>query len=471
VAQLCGCHICTRIFTLFPLLTGTDGGLSLHSSSYILPSFAILAFVFHGTCFSRLSANLHPSGGYAARVYTRLSSETSFSVISFAHLHTAWVYVYSRTRQALTFQNIELFFCLYAGNWNNPTVCNSSNSRLLGFFSCLPGIWRLLQCFRRYYDTRNVFPHLVNGGKYLATILFYMTLSLYRINKSDTYKAIFIFFGIVNSCYTSVWDVAMDWSLGNPYAKEKYLRDVLGYKTTWPYYVAMVIDPILRFNWIFYAIFAKDVQHSAALSFVVAFSEVLRRGMWAIFRMENEHCTNVGRFRAYRDIPLPYEMPGASDSEITISPSTTPNLSRTSSRQQPEPSPSSAHQTPDVEANVPKPSPASVTSSATPGRSPALHRRRTGRQDGPPMTPLVRAFSVVGNAISQAHAQDFERKRKPDQDADSGKALRPMRTNTTYDDSSDEDEADVHDRDEVERLLEDARRDKSETGNGKQRED
>ena len=103
--------------------------------------------------------------------------------------------------QTYSMGNIELFFCLYAHNWNNPAQCNSNHSRLLGFFSTVPGIWRALQCLRRYYDTRNAFPHLVNFGKYTFTILCYMSLSLYRIDKSMSLKALFIACATVNSIY------------------------------------------------------------------------------------------------------------------------------------------------------------------------------------------------------------------------------------------------------------------------------
>ena len=97
--------------------------------------------------------------------------------------------------------NVEVFFCLYAHRWQDMDQCNSSNSRLLGFLSCLPGIWRALQCIRRYYDTRNVFPHLVNCGKYTCTIMFYMTLSIYRIDRSWSLQALFIAFATINSVY------------------------------------------------------------------------------------------------------------------------------------------------------------------------------------------------------------------------------------------------------------------------------
>ncbi len=74
--------------------------------------------------------------------------------------------------------------------------------------------------------------------------------------------------------------------LGDPYAPHPFLRKTLGYKRVWPYYFAMIIDPVLRFNWVLYAIFADDLQHSALLSFAVALSEVCRRGLWTLFRVE-----------------------------------------------------------------------------------------------------------------------------------------------------------------------------------------
>lgn len=108
--------------------------------------------------------------------------------------------------------HLEMFPCLYARHWMEPAMCNSSHSRLLGFFSTLPGIWRALQCIRRYYDTRNVFPHLVNCGKYGFTILAGMGLSLFRIQRTTEMMALYIVFASINSIYCSIWDVIMDWS-------------------------------------------------------------------------------------------------------------------------------------------------------------------------------------------------------------------------------------------------------------------
>lgn len=97
--------------------------------------------------------------------------------------------------------NIELFFCLYANDWRDPAQCNSNHSRALGFLTTVPALWRFFQCLRRYKDTGNVFPHLVNGGKYSMTILAAVLLSLYRIDRTNTNMALFIFFSVANSIY------------------------------------------------------------------------------------------------------------------------------------------------------------------------------------------------------------------------------------------------------------------------------
>jgi hypothetical protein len=299
--------------------------------------------------------------------------------------------------------NIELFFCLYAQHWSDPVMCNSSHSRLLGFFTTLPGIWRALQCIRRYADTRNAFPHLANCAKYGCTILYYVSLSLFRFNHTPQLKAFFIFAAVLNSTYCSIWDLVMDWSLLDPTADKFLLRQTLAYRNYWIYYAAMIIDPILRFNWIFYAIFANDLQHSTFVSFAVGLSEIIRRGIWIIFRVENEHCTNVGRFRALRDIPLPFEVRDeAADEESGPV----------------EPGTGVIHRIPSISE------PGSTAPSAI-GASPGLARIATGSDRSKPSptvrfrraaehSPLVRGLGRVGSVLHLAHAQDFERRRRPE---------------------------------------------------------
>ena len=208
-----------------------------------------------------------------------------------------------------TFGNIELFFCLYAKGWNNPPRCNSSHSVLLGFLTTVPGIMRALQCVRRYIQTRNAFPHLANCGKYTCTILSYMSLSLFRRYEGWELLVVFTVFSTINSVYCSIWDIIMDFSFGDWSAKWPMIRKQMLFGHVWWYYGVLILDPILRFNWIFYVIYAQQTQHSSKISFCVALSEVIRRGIWALFRVENEQCANNRHLIAARAPPIPYSAP------------------------------------------------------------------------------------------------------------------------------------------------------------------
>ena len=132
-------------------------------------------------------------------------------------------------------------------------------------------------------------------------------LSTYRVYENDVTQALFITCATINSIYCIFWDIKIDWSLGS--VSSGFLREDLAFKEhKWMYWVAMVEDVLLRCNWIAYVVFSKYPQHSSAISFFVALSEVFRRGVWMIFRVENEHWGNVRLTQAYRDPPLPFKV-------------------------------------------------------------------------------------------------------------------------------------------------------------------
>lgn len=214
--------------------------------------------------------------------------------------------------------NLAFFFCVYGVEWKHflgggtppsASSCGSGHSRAMGFLSALPSIWRFMQCVRRYMDSGDTFPHLANMLKYAISAIYYCLLSVWRIDRDPSGRAAFIVFACLNSIFSSAWDIVMDWSLGQFQSKHFLLRDELFYKEPLYYYTAMVVDVILRFQWVFYAFFSNQIQQLAATSFCVALAELLRRFIWMFFRMENEHCTNVTLFRASRDSPLPYRLP------------------------------------------------------------------------------------------------------------------------------------------------------------------
>ncbi|KAK4191706.1 EXS family-domain-containing protein [Podospora australis] len=358
--------------------------------------------------------------------------------------------------------NVELFFCLYANSWNDPEQCNSSHSRLMGFFGALPPVWRALQCIRRYHDTKNVFPHLVNCGKYTMTILTAIFLSLYRIENTQSNMSLFITFGTINAIYCSIWDIFMDFSLLQAGARQKLLRNITAIRPIWIYYAIMTIDPILRFSWIFYAIFTHDTQHSTIVSFIVAFAEVTRRGMWTLLRVENEHCGNVAQYKASRDTPLPYHLDEESsgrssadndtknnpdiDAVTTASPDKTqidkPSDHHRRSSITDAMAASSAggahhtrmHSTPRTPVRPGSnrvqtaTTPASIAVSETPATleegGTTAAATGSGSGSGGPATFRRRYTDTVGKksilqAMAEAHKQDFEKKRVPEEEGKS----------------------------------------------------
>ena len=51
--------------------------------------------------------------------------------------------------------------------------------------ACLPAWFRFAQCLRRYRDTRLVFPHIVNAGKYSTTFFVVLFSSLNTAYKCE----------------------------------------------------------------------------------------------------------------------------------------------------------------------------------------------------------------------------------------------------------------------------------------------
>ncbi|KAJ0798766.1 hypothetical protein HanLR1_Chr00c2662g0852251 [Helianthus annuus] len=69
-----------------------------------------------------------------------------------------------------------------------------------------------------------------------------------------------------------------------------------------------VLNAILRLAWMQTVLDFNEASflHTNALIAVVASLEIIRRGIWNFFRLENEHLNNVGKFRAVKSVPLPF---------------------------------------------------------------------------------------------------------------------------------------------------------------------
>ncbi|RKP17933.1 EXS-domain-containing protein, partial [Rozella allomycis CSF55] len=146
--------------------------------------------------------------------------------------------------------------CLAQTNRDDPAnpICQLHKSWFGFLLIGLPAYWRLMQCLRRYYDTRKAFPHLANGLKYaVALIVVFFTALKKTDDFQDNYiiNILFILFSSLASLYSYIWDVTMDWGLFKPSSKNFMLRDNLMYSWTWFYYWALISNMILRAAWVF----------------------------------------------------------------------------------------------------------------------------------------------------------------------------------------------------------------------------
>lgn len=209
---------------------------------------------------------------------------------------------------AYSMSNLWLLGCEYDAHWSVPDRCNGNMTWWTPVLSALPAFLRLLQCIRRYVDSNcSVNTHLVNGVKYLTTILNYFFYFNYRHHNSHgrVHFALWVLFATINSLYACSWDIVMDWNLLQSNDTYPLLRSHLAFEDVWfVYYVAMVTNIIGRFVWVIY-LFGGPAS-TPLRSFLAALIEMLRRWQWNFIRLENEHIGNSDSYKIVRDLPLPY---------------------------------------------------------------------------------------------------------------------------------------------------------------------
>ncbi|KJE90575.1 xenotropic and polytropic murine leukemia virus receptor xpr1 [Capsaspora owczarzaki ATCC 30864] len=220
----------------------------------------------------------------------------------------------------------EFLFCYYITSATSSSRCVSVSYGVRPVITCLPAFWRLMQCLRRYRDTKAKFPHLVNAGKYSATIMVGIFSSLdayYRESHPgsswNAFRTIWVICASISAVYSYTWDIKMDWGLTE--RKYKFLRKELVYYPKFVYYFAMVLDLALRFLWTFTIAPQQNIGNflsSQIFLSVLAFLEVSRRCMWNIFRLENEHLNNCGQFRVIHDVPLPFRPLKQDEEEVPL---------------------------------------------------------------------------------------------------------------------------------------------------------
>lgn len=172
--------------------------------------------------------------------------------------------------------------------------------------SFLPYYWRAMQCARRWFDEGDI-NHIVNLGKYVSAMIAAGTKVAYENDNSAGWLSLVVIVSSVATIYQLYWDFVKDWGLLQFNSKNPWLRNDLILKQKYIYFLSMGLNLVLRLAWLQTVIHPNiGSLDSRVTLFFLAALEVIRRGHWNFYRLENEHLNNAGKFRAVKVVPLPF---------------------------------------------------------------------------------------------------------------------------------------------------------------------
>ncbi|TYG41807.1 hypothetical protein ES288_D12G205500v1 [Gossypium darwinii] len=208
-------------------------------------------------------------------------------------------------------RNLEYVACYYiTGSYKTQDYeycMRAKHYRDLAYaVSFLPYYWRAMQCARRWFDEGQT-NHLVNLGKYVSAMLAAGAKVAYEKERSIGWLCLVVVMSSAATVYQLYWDFVKDWGLLQMNSKNPWLRNELMLRRKFIYYFSMGLNLILRLAWLQTVVHStfEHVDYRVTGLFLAAL-EVIRRGLWNFYRLENEHLNNAGKFRAVKTVPLPF---------------------------------------------------------------------------------------------------------------------------------------------------------------------
>ncbi|XP_056844422.1 phosphate transporter PHO1 homolog 8 isoform X4 [Raphanus sativus] len=221
------------------------------------------------------------------------------------------------TSQVQALRSLEFYICYYG--WGDfrlrQNTCRSSHVYSTFYFivAVIPYWSRFLQCVRRLIEEKNP-TEGYNALKYLLTIVAVCLRTAYSLNRGNAWRNAAWIFSALATFYGTYWDIVFDWGLLQKSSKS-WLREKLLVPHKSVYYAAMVVNVVLRMAWLQTVLdFNIPFLHREIMVALLAILEIIRRGIWNFFRLENEHLNNVGKFRAFKSVPLPFNYDEESES-------------------------------------------------------------------------------------------------------------------------------------------------------------
>ncbi|PIN04434.1 hypothetical protein CDL12_23033 [Handroanthus impetiginosus] len=215
------------------------------------------------------------------------------------------------TSQVQAIRSVQFYICYYAwGNFkrrSNKCLQSDLYKNMLIVVAIIPFWWRVLQCLRRLFEEKNHMQGL-NSLKYFSTVIALVMRTIYDLRRQMFWRIMAATTSGVTTICSTYWDIVIDWGLLQKNAKNRWLRDELLIPYNAVYFVVIVVNILLRLVWMQLILDLDEAPflHRRAMIALVACLEIIRRGIWNFFRLENEHFNNVGKYRAFKAIPLPF---------------------------------------------------------------------------------------------------------------------------------------------------------------------
>ncbi len=211
------------------------------------------------------------------------------------------------TSLTIPFSSLVMAICMFSNQEcrrSNIRVDKCNRDNIACFIVMIyPFVIRLMQTINRLIYSGNYFIHIINIFKYLTSICFYtfFWLNVHYYKDGSTIKVLKITFGIIQSLYQYFWDIYIDWGLGQFSSYNCTLRDKIVCPKKF-YYFSIIFNLIFRFNWILLLISCSP-KYQDYITLGFSSSEVIRRVIWCIIRIENEAINNPEDYREILVIP------------------------------------------------------------------------------------------------------------------------------------------------------------------------
>ncbi|KAG8366922.1 hypothetical protein BUALT_Bualt16G0018300 [Buddleja alternifolia] len=195
------------------------------------------------------------------------------------------------TSQVQAFRSLQFYICYYGwGDFRKRSnrYLDSNIYEVLYIVVAIIPFWsRVLQCLRRLFEEKNPGQGF-NSLKYFSTVVALVMRTIYDLRRETFWRIMAASSSGVTTIYNTYWDIVIDWGLLQRNAENPWLRDKLLISNKAVYFVAIVVNILLRLVWMQLVLDFNEAPflHRKAMVAVVACLEIVRRGIWNFFRFD-----------------------------------------------------------------------------------------------------------------------------------------------------------------------------------------